>query len=204
MGDFILYRILDNPEIYRIVQNLFAPGGINDVRDRLKGVLRGFSKLNSILDVGCGPFPLFSNNEFNDPIGLDLNFSYTLEFNKYHEKAVNASADNLPFCDKTFDCVWSISIFHHLPDDILVNVIKECIRVTKIGGHFIIIDAVLPKSFLRSPIQWFIRRLDRGRYMRKQDQIECLLVDRQKWSIERFSLSHLRLEAIICIFSKDI
>ncbi len=53
---------------------------------------------------------------------------------------IEASANKLPFKDKTFDVVVSSLIFHHLPTEVKKEVLKEVYRVLKPNGRFLLVD----------------------------------------------------------------
>jgi ubiquinone/menaquinone biosynthesis C-methylase UbiE len=88
----------------------------------------------SVLEVGCGAGQLavHFNQEYH---GID--FSETL-IEKFKDivggNAQVANADNIPFDDKSVDCVFAFSVFHYFPDREYVNrVISEMTRVAKRG-----------------------------------------------------------------------
>lgn len=45
----------------------------------------------------------------------------------------NASTNNIPFDDKTFDFVMSVGVLHHIPDT--KKALADCVAKVKIGGH---------------------------------------------------------------------
>ena len=96
-----------------------------------------------------------------------------------------SSADALPFADGSFQTVWNIGLLHHLPDDVLRRAVHEMLRVCKPGGRVVVIDAVLPRSAWLRPLAWLTRRLDRGRHMRTQSQLESLLGECGSWRFQR-------------------
>lgn len=49
---------------------------------------------------------------------------------------------NLPFQDKSFDLVFSITVIHHNPYDQQQHIISEMTRVLKPGGYFFLLEAV--------------------------------------------------------------
>lgn len=91
-----------------------------------------------VLDIGCG-FGEFGGVFFKTQVevGLDIDPQEILkaaETGKY-KKTVVADARNLPFGDKTFATVISISTLEHIPNNYAV--FKEAFRVLKPGGTFI-------------------------------------------------------------------
>jgi len=81
-----------------------------------------------ILDVGSGEFGLatYCRSKFNIT-GTDIDFGGQREKNL---KIVRASAEKLPFKDRSFDAVVSIDMLEHLSPEIRKMAISEMIRVS--------------------------------------------------------------------------
>jgi 2-polyprenyl-3-methyl-5-hydroxy-6-metoxy-1,4-benzoquinol methylase len=47
-----------------------------------------------------------------------------------------ASVDNIPFPDNSFDLVFSLGVLHHIPDT--EAAMKKCVEKVKPGGHFLV------------------------------------------------------------------
>lgn len=75
------------------------------------------------LDVGCGDGFLKSLG-FTDSIGMDIRLS--------HSVTVRASAENLPFRDRTFDLVFAGEVLEHLNSP--AQALNEWTRVLRTGG----------------------------------------------------------------------
>ncbi len=193
----IFHRLLEHPLLYQLSQFLFAPGAERLLTKRLRETSRTWQLSGAILDVGCGPVSwLWKINA--KPVGLDISFSYSKAYHKTGETAVTGSATKLPFADNSFDGVWSIGVLHHLPEPEARLMILEMHRVCKPGGYVAIFDAVLPRSPWRRPMAYLVRKLDRGKFMRTQAELEALLTQRSSWSINRFTYAVNGLEMLLC------
>lgn len=56
--------------------------------------------------------------------------------------AVQGDATQLPFKDATFDGVYSVFMFHELPQDVRLSALKEMKRVLKPGGSVYVVDSI--------------------------------------------------------------
>jgi tocopherol O-methyltransferase len=99
-----------------------------------------------ILDVGCGigGSSLYLATKFNaSATGITLSpvqaerASDRARAAHLEERTTFQVADalNLPFSDQSFDLVWSLESGEHMPDK--QQFLRECYRVLKPGGHFI-------------------------------------------------------------------
>src|SRR5205085_366794 len=51
-------------------------------------------------------------------------------------RVTQASADNLPFADESFDFIFSLGVLHHIPDTALA--LKDAATRLKKNGHFLL------------------------------------------------------------------
>ena len=85
--------------------------------------------VKTILDVGCGNGAITNIlNEKFDVTAVDRS-KKALSFVQC--KKVNASSDELPFADNSFDMVFSSELLEHLEEDVLNKTISEIQRVTR-------------------------------------------------------------------------
>ena len=117
-------------------------GGYNYIEGRWEKVARAILEhynlpLNSkILDVGCGKgfllFDLLKVRSDLEIYGLDIS-SYAIENSKeeIRENIVLGNSNNLPWPDKYFDLVISITTLHNLYNYDLFQSLKEIERVAK-------------------------------------------------------------------------
>ena len=202
MQSKLIEKLLDQPSFYKLVQNLFAYGANDFVLNYIQTLRAKFPNTEQILDIGCGP-KSWLWQVGTHPIGLDLTFSYCKAFHEKAEPAVMGSARVLPFPPESFEEVWSIGMFHHLPDLLAQQALEEMLRVCRSNGHVVIFDAVLPVQAWQRPLAYALRRADRGRFVRSQAAFEQLLPQRSHWSVERVAYSHTGLEIVICQFLKS-
>ncbi len=196
-----IYNLLERPWLYKLTSCILGCGGAFVNRKVIKRLLATLPKAQMLLDVGCGPeskLILFGLN----PIGLDLSRRYVEEYSKQGTPAVNASADRLPFANNSFDGIWTIGLFHHLPQEVAKNCLRELGRVCKPGGYIVLFDAALPRSPWTRPLAQLIRRLDRGKHMRFQEELEALLPDRKNWETKRYTYALTGLEMLLCTYHK--
>ena len=190
-------KLLDRPGFYSLVQNLLAYGANDLVLGYIKRLRANLPASSHILDIGCGPRSwLWQVGEH--PIGLDLTYSYCQAFHGHTEPAVMGSAGRLPFPTGSFEEVWSVGMFHHLPDSLARQALEEMLRVCRVNGSVLVLDAVLPVRAWQRPLAYILRRADRGRFVRSQAAFDALLPERSHWSVERVPYSHTGMEIVIC------
>ncbi len=109
-----------------------------------------------ILDVGCGPghIPLLiaTMQPEAEVTGVDLSAAM-LRIAEEHRavsshaarvRFTKADAKKLPFADASFDTVCSNTILHHIPEP--APFLRECWRVLKPGGAFLVRDLFRPAT----------------------------------------------------------
>jgi len=188
---------------YRLFQALLAPGAKRHILKVIAPTIGEGSKVKNSLDAGCGPDSyLFSLGL--DPVGIDISGQFLAAYHKKGKgrKACLASADKLPFKDASFDLVWSCGLLHHLPAEAAGQAIAEMGRVCSREGTIVLFDAVSPRSFSARPLAWLVRRIDRGRFMRTEEQVAALLDPRRTWKVERRTYTLTGLEGLVMVCQK--
>ncbi len=206
-----LYAILDIPWVYRLSQIILAPGKpwlFKRLCDRVFAGSQG-----KILDVGCGP-KLVTPKPQGLLVGVDVNEAFLREYtggflDKDPALVINPSpsreklgylapVDHMPFADGSFDQVRAVGFLHHLPDDELARGIREMDRCLKKGGRFVVLEDVWPRRAWARPIAWVIRRLDRGEFMRTQEELLELFQKAcpGKWEWERCNYTFIGSELL--------
>lgn len=96
----------------------------------------------SVLDVGCGSgrwTKYLANRvgqvEAIDPSKAVFVASQLLSEHK-NVRISQASVDNIPFENESFDFVFSLGVLHHIPDT--ADALKKCVEKVKINGYFLV------------------------------------------------------------------
>lgn len=98
---------------------------------------------DKVLDLGCGNGRYYGVVKYNnaDYIGIDNSEKLLEEARKKYPEARFQLADalSIPFADKSFDKVYSMAVFHHIPSKkIRLEFLKEAKRVLKDDGIFVL------------------------------------------------------------------
>ena len=166
---------------------------------------RAFNQSHGVvLDVGCGP-KLTTPPPKGLLVGVDINESYLLKYtggfldvdpqSVFHPPVSRnrlgflAPADRLPFAEGSFDEARATGFLHHLPNDQLIEAIREMHRCLRKGGRLIALEDVWPLRAWARPLAWLIRRLDRGDYMRTQEELLKLFQEacQGTWECSRYT-----------------
>jgi len=117
------------------------------------------------LDVGCGTGAVMNMLEKNflELAGVDSSKGMIDAARQRSSKNLSFQViqdNHLPFGDNEFDIVYSMSLFHHVPDQARLIALREMTRVVKNGGWIINFD----HNALNPLTRWVVRRcpLDRG------------------------------------------
>ena len=90
-----------------------------------------------VLDVGCGAGNMIHHlSRYGTVKGIDIN---SIPLKVAHQRgydAQQASAEDIPFPDGSFELVAALDLIEHCPDDL--PVLLQCYRVCAPGGHIII------------------------------------------------------------------
>jgi SAM-dependent methyltransferase len=127
----------------------FLQSGHQAVADMEKVLSRHgltLSTFNRILDFGCGCgrvlrcLPRSEQSQLPDGTDIDAEaISWCqIHYSHYARFAVNSSAPPLNFPNDSFDFVYSISIFTHLPEEMQFAWLQELQRVVKPGGYLLL------------------------------------------------------------------
>ena len=213
-----LYHLLEYPSIYSLSQNLLSVGEGLFLKKLYRDIFGPSQGL--VLDVGCGP-ALLTLPPDGIVIGVDINPLYVKKYvspngegafcnvgNIPRKKSkclgVVSTAGLLPFGSNVFDEVRSDGLLHHLPEETAIEAVKEMLRCTRPAGRVIIIDTAWPRYPLLRPVAWLLRKLDRGRWTRTEDELLkiAFLADTRNWTLKRCTYSLLGLELLLLIYEK--
>lgn len=164
--------LMEQPLFYRLVQSILANQGHQTIKSFLtKHVTK---KALKILDQGCGTgeYALLFGNKY---YGIDNNPNdIKFAMRNYPGRFFVGSADKMPFRDNEFDLVFAVGLHHHLDGNQAKKAFLEALRVVKGNGKVVVIDAMLPKHKINF-IGLLLRKLDRGKYVRKYQETLKLL-----------------------------
>ena len=82
--------------------------------------------------------------------------------------ALLADATRMPIATGSIDVVLYMSFVHHLTDEMLDQTFRETLRVLRVGGKLILLDATLKHERRIGRILW---KLDRGSYPRTAETL---------------------------------
>lgn len=99
-------------------------------------------KNKNILDIGCGNGIEAKTLALSATSVTGVDIKFYKEWNEYWEENLRfqvADACHLPFSDSSFDIAYEKDVLHHLRTP--SKALKEMGRVTKSGGHIILVEA---------------------------------------------------------------
>jgi SAM-dependent methyltransferase len=212
-----IYAILEIPWIYSLANQFLAPG-----HQKLMGAMHREVFEDSrgwVLDVGCGP-KLITPMPDGRVVGIDINPFYVKQYAGSIDQdagdimcittqrrmfGVVGSCTRMPFEDGFFDESRCLGVLHHLPDDEVSATIKEMWRCTKSGGRVILDEPVWPRNSFLRPAAWLLQLLDRGKWVRKeQEWLElCTRSVDVSWNLRRYTCAYFGQEEIIIVGVKN-
>lgn len=124
---------------------------IHSLRKKILKIIQE-NKYESILDVCCGTgkqLKILQKHGIN-ATGIDLSKEMLEVAKSGNVKAhcLEQNAENIDFRENNFDLVMTTFALHEKSNESARNILDEMIRVSKIGGHLMIVDYALPKSNL--------------------------------------------------------
>jgi ubiquinone/menaquinone biosynthesis C-methylase UbiE len=104
-----------------------------------------------LIDIGCGTGRFLDFVKQAWPrlpvLGVDLSEAYVRHARRHLRRwsrvgLVVGNAETLPAPDASQDAVTSIFMFHELPPKVRRAIFRECARVLKPGGRFVLVDSL--------------------------------------------------------------
>lgn len=177
----IVERISDHPVLFIFCRSLLE----NDFKAIRALIRRDLGLVPGVrtLDLGCGPGAFSDLFEKGDYVGADLNARY-IDYARKHRKGtfVVADARQLDLPDQRFDQILIFGLLHHLPDEIVRDVLSECHRLLVPGGHALVIEDIPAISKLNL-IGHLIHNVENGEHIRAAGEYRTLYQ-------ERFRIEH--------------
>lgn len=168
----IVERVSDHPVLFIFFRSLLE----NDFK-AIRALIRRDLDLGSgvrTVDIGCGPGAFSDLFARGDYTGVDLNARY-IEWAQRHKRGTFVAADaqqtGLP--DGQFDQVLIFGMLHHLPDEVVRGVLRECRRLLAPGGHVLAIEDIPAVSRLNL-IGHLIHNVENGEHIRPLEEYRRL------------------------------
>ncbi len=183
----LLHRLAARPWVYDQIQTI---AGLELVLDRMSHELTPLCP-KVVVDIGGGTGTvrsLFAADCRYVCLDLELPKLKGFRLKTPTGMAVLGDATSMPIVDGGTDMVICKSLTHHLTDPMLDRALDESRRVLRLGGHMILLDAVLNKQRVAGRILW---KLDRGSFPRAEEDLRKRLEDRFKvihW--DKFAVYH--------------
>jgi SAM-dependent methyltransferase len=119
---------------------------LDEINELLSSVHKSIDKCNKILDFGCGCgrmlFPLAKLVDPSKIFGTDIDndaIKWLLQkANIFGGLKTNSHNPPLDFKEATFDLIYSVSVFTHLPEKMQFEWLNELSRITVTGGYVIL------------------------------------------------------------------
>jgi cyclopropane fatty-acyl-phospholipid synthase-like methyltransferase len=161
-----IYQLLEFRPVYNFVQRLARIGGTHQLHALFDEFMNS-QPYDAVLELGCGT-GLWTVTNVKRYVRTDINHSYfPANAPAGMEFRTADAADLSGFPDQSFDLVYSMGLYHHLPDAAVVSSLKESSRVVRRDGNIVVFDAILPTSRINFPA-WVLRKLDRGGWVRRE------------------------------------
>ena len=176
----VVNKLAENPEIFIILRKLIESNFTGE-KNVLKNELSNINADSRILDLGCGTGEFSVFFQGFDYTGIDIESNY-IDYAKknYDGQFELMDASHMLFEDNTFDIIVVFGVFHHINNEICLQIFDEMNRVLKKNGRIIIMEDVDVESKL-DILGNILRKYDKGNYIRKKN--EYLQLFKQKFKI---------------------
>ncbi len=130
-----------------------------------------------VFDLGCGTAQLLPFLEFERYLGADLDAAALRRARKYESANVafvEGDAWDEACRELNPTLVLMIGLVHHVPDADFRKILERLRRCGNSPARFVTFETT---HFPRSPVNNFLSRLDRGKYVRRPHEYEALFED---------------------------
>lgn len=171
----VVEKVSDHPVLF-IFFRAVLENDFKEIRARIRRELRPGQGLRS-LDLACGPGAFADLFDGDDYVGVDLNRRY-IEHARRHRSGtfVVGDARGLELPDQRFDQALVFGLLHHLPDDDVRAVLRECRRVVAPQGRVLVIEDIPAVSKLNL-IGHLIHSVENGEHIRRPEQYRSLYAE---------------------------
>lgn len=144
------------------------------------------TKDDQVLDVGCGYGELSSRLDRAKYIGIDISPKYIKYANQHYgnfgrficgDITTDSTLENLGH----FDVVTIIGVLHHLRDHDCRKLLLSVRQILNANGRLVTLDGVFAKN--QSTLARIFLRLDRGRFIRTEEQYRELISEQFEISV---------------------
>jgi ubiquinone/menaquinone biosynthesis C-methylase UbiE len=162
-----LHELASQPWVYNIIQRVVGQKANLDKLSAHTQTMRPCT----IVDVGGGTgaarnlWPDGSRYICLDIEGPKLKLFRSM---KPDGLALLSDATRMSIATESVDVVLCMCFMHHLTDEMLDQTLREALRVLRVGGRLILLDAVLKRERWIGRILW---KLDRGSYPRTAERL---------------------------------
>ncbi len=130
-----------------------------------------------VLDIGCGPADILNILPPSvDYTGIDISEDYIQKARQTWPDKTFIQGDiadsKFPVEDNSFDTVFFIGVQHHLPDEVVSEMLRFAYRKLKKGGRMLSLEPVYTEK--QGILERFIMRSDRGKFIRTADEYQKL------------------------------
>jgi SAM-dependent methyltransferase len=165
----LVARVMEQPWVYRLWMAPFADQKLRPVRAH-----NDFARIQSVLDVGCGPGTNTRHFASAAYTGIDINPEYIASARARYQRtfiAADVTTYEVP-SDSRFDFIFINSFLHHLDTPDVIRILTHLRGLLTPDGHIHILELVLPAD--RS-VARFLARHDRGHYARPLGEWRAVL-----------------------------
>jgi SAM-dependent methyltransferase len=163
--------LLEKSVIYRLWQAPFATQKFAPVLAH-----NDMGRVNSVLDVGCGPGTNSNQFKHTKYLGIDINADYIESARKSYGRdfiVADARTYRTAF-ENHFDFILVNSFLHHIPTADVVELLAHLRGLLTNDGCIHILEPVLPPGW---PVARLVAHADRGKFVRPLQEWKSIFGD---------------------------